>query len=76
MRKVYCQPYKGKKEISCWYGKPPKDIFQGDIICLQIPLGDKIYLTPDEVATCIRALSAGLHHYLVKEDKYTKMKNN
>jgi len=74
MRKVYCQPYKNKNHISCWYGKPPKGIFRGDVIKLHVSMGDDLWMTPDEAATMIRALSAGLCHYLVKNDKNTKLK--
>lgn len=74
MREIFCQPYSGKKKISCHYGKPPKDIFKYDVIKLNF--GDNFdYMTPDEAATIIRALSAGLAHYLVKNDKCAKAKN-
>ena len=76
MKQVYCQPYKNKKEnyhISGYYGKPPKDVFKYD--CIKIHLGKDcptcggvIYITPDEAADYIRALSAALHHYLVKSE--------
>ena len=73
MKKVYHQPYTKKRSISCWYGKPPKGVFKHDTIKLKIPsggckiCGDIIYITPDEAADFIRALSAGLHHFLVKD---------
>jgi hypothetical protein len=68
MNKVYSQPYNGKKEIACWYGVPPKGHFKYDVIRIELPVGDDIWLTPDEAADLIRALSAGLHHWLVKSE--------
>lgn len=73
MKLVYRQPYTKNRYIACWYGKPPKGVFEHDTIKLKIPssdcreCGDFIYITPDEAADFIRALSAGIHHFLVKD---------
>jgi hypothetical protein len=75
MKRLFSQLYTKGKEITSWYGKPPKSQFRGDVIRFQ--LGRKewtFYITPDEAATIIRALSAGLAHYLVNEDKWTRAK--
>jgi len=70
MRKVFNQSYTtNHEEISCYYGEPPKKYYEGDVIRLHIGKGDDIFVTPDEASTIIRALSAGLSHYLVKNDK-------
>lgn len=75
MKKVFFQKYKKGIEISSYYGKPPKKYFEGDVIRLCLGKGDDIYITPDEASTIIRALSAGLSHYLVKNDKLSILKN-
>lgn len=75
MKKVFFQEYNNNIEIACYYGKPPKRYFEGDVIKLHLGKGDDIYITPDEASTLIRALSAGLSHYLVKNDKLAKLKN-
>lgn len=75
MKKVFNQPYTNNIHISSYYGKPPKGHFEGDVIRLDVGVGDSIYMTPDEASTIIRALSAGLSHYLVKNDKLAKLKN-
>ena len=73
MKKVYHQPYTKNRATSCWYGKPEKGIFKYDIIKVKLPsndckkCGDYIYITPDEGADIIRAISAGLHHFLVND---------
>lgn len=76
MKKVYCQPYKNNKHISAWYGKPPKGHFKYDQIKIHLggeqegcKCGGDIYITPDECADYIRAFSAALHHWLVKNTK-------
>lgn len=66
MKLIYYQPYTKKRATKCWYGTPPKGIFKNDVIKLQEPDGEQIWVTPDEAADMIRALSAGLHHALVK----------
>lgn len=73
MKLIYNQPYTSKRSTKCWYGKPPKKVFKHDTIKIQIPgqpcehCGSFIFITPDEAADFIRALSAGLHHFLVKD---------
>jgi FMN phosphatase YigB (HAD superfamily) len=74
MKKVFNQQFTKGGSITCWYGKPPKDIFQYDVIRLKLGKKDDIYITPDEASCIIRALSAGLSHYLVEEDKCAKAK--
>ncbi len=75
MKLIYNQPYTKHRAISCWYGKPPRTVFRHDVIKLRLPAnqctkcGDYLYITPDEAADIIRALSAGLHHYLVDTNK-------
>lgn len=66
MIKIYCQPYTKRREISAWYGKAYKGHFIYDQIRIKIPQGDDIFITPDEAADLIRALSAALHHWFVK----------
>ena len=77
MKKVYNQPYTKNRSITCWYGKPPKGVFKHDVIKIKLPAHDQvdgckcediIYVTPDEAADLIRALSAGIHHFLVKDE--------
>ena len=75
MKKVFFQKYTDEVEIACYYGKPPKKWFPGDVIRLHFGVGTDMYMTPDEASTMIRALSAGLSHYLVKNDKLSKLKN-
>jgi hypothetical protein len=77
MRKVYCQPYLGKHHISSYYGKPPKGHFKYDQIKVYVGKGENgckcggyIYITPDEAADYIRAFSAALHHWLVKNTQH------
>jgi len=73
MKQVYNQPYTKKRATTCWYGNPPKDVFKYDVIRIRVPsnmcktCSDILYVTPDEAACLIRALSAGLHHFLVKD---------
>ena len=73
MKLVYSQPYTKKRFTKCWYGIPPKDVFEYDVIKIQLPdnsckhCGGIIYITPDEATDFIRALSAGVHHFLVKD---------
>lgn len=67
MKLVYYQPYKKRRNTACWYGEPPKNIFKHDTIKLKLPDNAIIYLTPDEATDFIRALSAGLHHFLVRD---------
>ncbi len=78
MRKVFNQPYTKKRAITCWFGNPPKDIFKYDVIRIKFgdceKCGGIIYMTPDEASTAIRALSAGLSHYLVRNDKCARSK--
>jgi hypothetical protein len=74
MDMVFNQQFEGGYEISCYYGTPPDDIFEGDVIRLCLAKGDDVWVTPDEAATLIRALSAGLSHYLVEEDRLAKLK--
>ena len=74
MRKIFCQPYSKGKHISCYYGKALKGHFKGDIIRVHFGIGDDLFMTPDEASTLIRALSAGLSHYLVNNDKLAKLK--
>ena len=81
MRKVFSQPYKKRKQIASWYGKPPKDIFRYDVIKIHIAdgcekCGGNFYMTPDEASTLIRALSAGLAHYLANHSKESKAKDS
>jgi hypothetical protein len=77
MKLVYNQPYTKKRNTKCWYGKPPKGVFKYDVIKLELPdksckhCGNFIFITPDEASDFIRALSAGLHHFLV-DDKAVK----
>lgn len=68
MRKIYHQPYTKKRATIAWYGKPPKDVFEYDVIRVQLPddKGD-MWMTPDEAADFIRAVSAGLHHFLCND---------
>lgn len=75
MKLIYSQPYsKNRKRLQtlCYYGKAPKGIFKWDVIKIRLPgdsckkCGSFIYITPDEAADFIRALSAGLHHFLTK----------
>jgi hypothetical protein len=81
MKKVYNQPYKnreGKYVISGYYGKAPKNEFKYDEIGIRIGKGcDKcgamIYITPDEAADLIRAISASLHHWLVNSEMTKKI---
>lgn len=75
MKKVFFQKYSDEIEITCYYGKPPEGYFEGDVIKLRVGKGDDLYMTPDEASTMIRALSAGLSHYLVKNDRLAKLKN-
>jgi hypothetical protein len=69
MKKVYRRSYLGNREISCWYGTPSRGQFEYDVIRLKLSKGDDVWLTPDEAAAVIRALSAGLHHWLVESDE-------
>ena len=78
MTKVFSQPYtkvvdnkKVEVEISSFYGKPGKTHFKHDCIRLCVSDGDDIWMTPDEAATIIRALSAGLAHFLVGGKAYS-----
>ena len=66
MRKVYWQPYTKRREISAWIGTPPKGHFKYDLIKVRLSDQGDIWVTPDEAADIIRALSAALHHWLVK----------
>ena len=71
MRKVYCQPFTKKRHISGYFGKPPKDVFKYDEIKIHLgaaceKCGSNIYITPDEAVTLIRAISAALHFWVVK----------
>lgn len=67
MKLVYVQDYEDGQSIACWYGKPPKGQFIHDTIRLKLGSKDDIYITPDEAATMIRALSSGLAHFLTSD---------
>lgn len=68
MKLVYNQPFTKGRATKCWYGKPPKGVFKYDMIKLQLAdLEDNLWMTPDEASDLIRALSAGLHHFLVND---------
>lgn len=72
MKLVYRQFYnKGKSWIEGRYGKPPRGQFQGDVIGLAVRRNKRMqhtwYMTADEAADFIRAISAALHHALVSE---------
>lgn len=75
MKKVYCQPYTKGKHISGYFGKVPKGVFKYDEIKLHFSgnncseCGDDIYMTSDEAVAIIRALSASLHFWVVKNTK-------
>lgn len=71
MKEVYCQPYSKKKHISGYFGKPPKGVFKYDEIGVHLgnaceKCGSNIYVTPDEAVALIRAISASLHFWVVK----------
>jgi hypothetical protein len=70
MKKVYCQPYTKGNSIQCWYYKKvPKGVFKYDQIRVRLNEPPDIWITPDEAADLIRAISAGLHHWLVDNTK-------
>lgn len=71
MKLVYNQPFTNNRATKCWYGKPPKSIFKYDVIKLQLAdAKDILWFTPDEAVDVIRALSSGVHHYLVDSDEH------
>jgi hypothetical protein len=83
MKQVYCQPYTKGRHISAYIGKPAKGIFEHDQIKIHLgnvpkdcTCGGNIYITADECADYIRALSAGLHHWILQNNKHiVKAKN-
>jgi len=74
MKLVFKQQYTNNIQISSYYGKPLKGLFKGDVIRLDVGVGDSLYMTPDEASTIIRALSTALSFYLVENDKFAKLK--